>query len=220
MGTSRSRMDRKDKLPHRPSDFISGRRCPSVLALPWGSIRSYMSTSLSAPQLGAALYIGSVLFPGLWSSKRTRLPRPAVVLQGDPDARRSAGYFSVSSQSYSALLKAAYCSRRMLCPALLMYTHLNGAFDFQILAAFSAVSLDTIPFSAMMSRVKNICFFYRIGFQAASNCQEQLRSIIIQHIGLINFSLNTPTCQLVIVRLQSCRKLSRINGPLSIGGFS
>jgi hypothetical protein len=48
-------------------------------------------------------------------------------------------------------------------------------------------------------------------------------SIIIQHIGLINISFNTSTCQLVIVRingLQDCRKLSRKNDPLFIGGSS
>jgi hypothetical protein len=67
--------------------------------------------------------------------------------------RRLDCYFSVSSQAYSAFLKAVYCSRRMLCPAPLMYTHLNGALDFQSLAAFSAVSLDTMPVSEMMSKV-------------------------------------------------------------------
>ena len=64
-----------------------------------------------------------------------------------------AGYFSVSSQSNSALLKAEYCSRRILCPAPLIYTHRNGSLDFQSFAAFSAVSLDTMPFSEIVGRV-------------------------------------------------------------------
>ena len=33
----------------------------------------------------------------------------------------------------------------MLCPAPLMYTHLNGALDFQSLAAFSTVVVDFNP---------------------------------------------------------------------------
>ena len=56
--------------------------------------------------------------------------------------------------------------------------------------------------------------------QAASNCREQGRPQIIRHIGLINFSLNTPARQFVMVRFLSCRKLSEANGNLSRLSFS